>query len=122
MIHVLLKPGAVVGCNLKNDRMISVHFQVIPFIIIVLQIYAPLSNAEKVDVEWFYEDLQDFLELTAPPPKCPFHYNGLESESRKSRNTWSNSKFGPGAQNEAGRMLTEFCQENTLVIANTIFQ
>ena len=56
--------NAVLGCNLKNDRMISVHFQGKPFNITVIQVYAPTSNAEEVKVEWFYEDLQDLLELT----------------------------------------------------------
>ena len=56
--------NAVLGCNLKNDRMISVHFQGKPFNITVIQVYAPISNAEEAEVEWFYEDLQDLLELT----------------------------------------------------------
>ena len=56
--------NAVLGCNLKNDRMISVHFQVKPFNIMVIQVYAPTTNAEEAEVEWFYEDLQDLLELT----------------------------------------------------------
>ena len=58
--------NAVLGCNLKNDRMISVHFQGKPFNIRVIQAYAPTSNAEEAEVEWFYEDLQDLLELTPP--------------------------------------------------------
>ena len=57
-------PNAVLGCNLKNDRMISVHFQGKPFNITIIQVYAPTSNAEEVEDEWFYEDLQDLLELT----------------------------------------------------------
>ena len=56
--------NVVLGCNLKNDRMISVHFQGTPFNITVIQVYAPTSNAEEAEVEWFYEDLQDLLELT----------------------------------------------------------
>ena len=84
--------NAVLGCNLKNDRMISVHFQGKPFNITVIQVYAPTSNAEETEAEWFYEDLQELLELT-PPQKCPFHYRGLECKSRKSRNTWSNRKI-----------------------------
>ena len=78
----------------QNDRMISVRFQGKPFSITVIQIYALTSNAEEAEVEWFYEDLQDLLELT-PPKKCPFHYRGLEYKSRKSRNTWSNSQIWP---------------------------
>ena len=58
--------NAVPGCSLKNDRMISVHFQGKPFNITVIQVYTPTSNAEEAEVEWFYEDLQDFLELTPP--------------------------------------------------------
>ena len=84
---------AVLGCNLKNDRMISLHFQGKPFNMTVIQAYAPNSNAEEAEVEWFYEDLQDLLELT--PKKCPFHYRGLECKSRKSRNTCSNRKIWP---------------------------
>ena len=64
--------NAVLGCNLKNDKMISVRFQGKPFNITVIQVYAPTSNAEKAEVEWFYEDLQDLLELTSQK-RCPFH-------------------------------------------------
>ena len=97
----------------------SVHFQGKPFNITVIQHYAPTSNAEEAEVERFYEDLQDLLELT-PKKRCPFHYRGLKCKSRKSRNTWS--KFGLGVQNEAGQRLIQFCQENALVIENTLFQ
>ena len=69
--------------------MISVHFQGKPFNIMVIQVYALISDSEEAEVEWFYEDLQDLLELT-PKKRCPFHYRGLECKSRKSRNTWSN--------------------------------
>ena len=62
--------NAVVGCNLKNNRLISVHFQGKPLNIMVIQAYAPTSNAEEAEVEWFYEDLQDLLELT--PQKMSF--------------------------------------------------
>ena len=82
---------------------------------------APTSNAEEAKVELFYEDLQDILEVT-PQKRCPFHYRGLECKSRKSRNTWITGKFGLGVQNQAGKRLIEFCQENALVIANTLFQ
>ena len=74
--------------------MISVHFQGKPFNITVIQVYAPTSNAKEGEVEQFYEDLQDLLELT-PKKRCPFHYRGLECKSRKSRNTWSNRKIWP---------------------------
>ena len=80
--------NAVLGCNLKNDRMISVRLQGKPFNITVIQAYAPTSNAEEPEVEWFCEDLQDLLELT--PPKDVLFIIGLECKSRKSRNTWSN--------------------------------
>ena len=86
--------NTVLGCNLKNDRMISVHLQGKPFNITVIQVYAQTSNAEEAEVEWFYEDLQDLLELT-PQKRCPFHYRGLECKSRKSRNIWSNRQIWP---------------------------
>ena len=72
--------------------MISVRFQGKPFNITVIQVYAPTSNTEEAEFEWFYEDLQDFLELT-PKKRCPFHYRGLECKSMKSRNTWSNRQI-----------------------------
>ena len=72
---------AVLGCNLKNDRMISVRFQGKPFTTTVIQVCAPTSNAEEAEVEWFYEDLQDLLEITHKI--SPFHYRGLECKSRK---------------------------------------
>ena len=78
----------------KNDRMLSVRFQGKSFNITVIQVYVPISNAEEAEVEQFYEDLQDLLELT-PPKRCPFHYRGLEWKSRKSRNTWSNRQIWP---------------------------
>ena len=86
--------NAVLGCNIKNDRMISVRFQGKPFNITVIQAYAPTSNAEKAEVERFYEHLQDLLELTSKK-RCPFHYRRLECKSRKSRDTWSNRKIWP---------------------------
>ena len=78
--------NAVLGCNLKNDRMISVCFQGKPLNITVIQVYALTNNAEEAEAEWFYEDLQDLLELT-PKKRCHFHYRGLECKSRKSRDT-----------------------------------
>ena len=84
--------NAEFGCNLKNDRMISVYFQGKPFNITVIQVYALTSNSEEA--EQFCEDLQDLLELT-PKKRCPFHYRGLESKSRKSRDTWSNRHIWP---------------------------
>ena len=86
--------NSVLGRNLKNNRMISICFQGKPFSITVTQVYAPSSNAEAAEVERFYEDLQDLLELT-PKKRCPIHYRGLECKSGKSRNTWSNSQIWP---------------------------
>ena len=86
--------NAVLGCNLKDDRMISVHFQGKPFSITVIQVYGPTSNAEEAEVEWFYEDLQDLFK-TNTQKRCPFHYRGLECKSRKSRNTCSNMQIWP---------------------------
>ena len=84
--------NAVLECSLKNDRMISVCFQGKPFNMTVIQAYAPTSNAEEAEVEWFYEVLQNLLELT-PKKRRPFHYRGQERKSRKSRNTWSNRQI-----------------------------
>ena len=86
--------NTLLGCNLKNDRMISVRFQGKPFNIMVIQVYAPNSNAEEAEVERFYEDRQDILELT-PQKRCPVHYRGLECKKWKSRNTWSNRQIWP---------------------------
>ena len=86
--------NSVLGYNIKNDRMISVRFQGKPFNITVIQVYAPTSNAEEAEVEWFYENLQDLLEITLKK-RCPFHYRGLECKSSKSRNTWSNRQIWP---------------------------
>ena len=87
-------PNAVLGCNLKNNRMIFVRFQGKPLNITVIQVYALTSNTEEAEVEQFYEDLQDLLEIT-PQKRCPFLYTGLECKSRKSRNTWSNRQVWP---------------------------
>ena len=80
--------NTVLGCNRKNNRTLSVRFQGKPFNIIVIQVYASTSNAEETEAEWFYEDLQDLLELT-PPKKYPFHHRGLECKCIKSRDTYS---------------------------------
>ena len=79
--------NAVLGCNLKNDRMISVHFQGKPFNITVVQVYAQTSNTEKAEVERFYEDLQDLLELT-PKKDVLFIIGDWNAKSQKSRNPW----------------------------------
>ena len=86
--------NAVLGCSLKNERMISVRFQGKPFNITVIQVDVPASNTEEAEVERLCEDLQDLLELT-PKKRCPFHYRGLECKSRKSRDTWSNRQIWP---------------------------
>ena len=86
--------NAVLGCSLKNDRMISVRFQGKPFNFMAIQVYALTSNAEEAEVEWFHEDLQDLLELTSKY-RYHFNYRGLECKSRKSRNTWSNRQIWP---------------------------
>ena len=111
--------NAVLGCNLKNDRMISVPFQGKPFNIKVIQVYAPTSNAEEAEVEQFYEDLQDFLELT---PKRDVHSLQRTAKVGSQETSGVTGKFGLGIRNEAGQRLIEFCQENALVIANTLFQ
>ena len=85
--------NVVLGCNLKNDRMISVHFHGKPFNITVIQVYVPTSNAKEAEIEWFNEDLQDLLELT--PQEDLSHHRGLECQSRKSRDTWSNRQICP---------------------------
>ena len=101
--------------------MISVHFQGKPFNIMVIQNYAPTSNAEEAEVEQFYEDLQDLLELT--PKKDVLHIIGDWNAKVGSQETPGvTGKFGLGVQNEAGQRLIELCQENTLVIVNTLFQ
>ena len=86
--------NSVFGCNLENDKMISVHFQGKPFNIIVIQVYSSTSNTEEAEVERFYEDLQDLLELT-PKKDVLFITRGLECKSRKSGNTWSNRQIWP---------------------------
>ena len=105
---------------LKMTEMISVHFQGKPFNITVIQVYALSSNAEKAEIEWFYEDLQDILEHT-PKKDILFiiaDWNAKVGSQEIPRET---GKLGFGVQNEAGQKLIEFCQENALVIANTQF-
>ena len=93
--------------------MISVHFCDKPFNITVIRVYAPTTNAEEAEVEQFHEELQPFRKHQK---RCPFHHRGLECKSRKSRDTGVTGKFGLGVKKEAGQRLTEFCQENALVI------
>ena len=114
-------PKCVLGCTLKNDKMISVHLQGKPFNITVIQVYAPTSNAEEAEVERFYEDLQDLLELTSKKDVL-FIIGDWNAKVGSQETSGVTGKFGLGVQNEAGQRLIEFCQENALVIANTIFQ
>ena len=113
--------NAVLGCNLKNDRMISVRFQDKPFSITVIQVYAPTSNAEEAEVERFYEDLWDLLELT-PKKDVLFIVGDWNAKVGSQEIPRKTGKFGLRVQNEAGQRLPEPCQENTLAIANTLFQ
>ena len=113
--------NAVLGYNIKNDRMTLVHFQGKPFNITVIQVYAPISNAEEVKTERFYEDLQDLLELT-PQNDVLFIIGDWNAKVGSQEIPGVTGKFGLGVQNEAGQRLTEFCKDNTLVIANTLFQ
>ena len=99
--------------------MISVHFQGKSFNITVIQVYVPTSNAEEV--EWFYEDLQDLLELT-PKNDVLFIIGDWNTKVASQEIPGVTGKFGLGVQNETGQSLTEFCQENTLVVTNTLFQ
>ena len=95
--------------------MISVHFQGKPFSITVIQVYAPTSNAEEAEVQRFYEDLQDLLELT-PKKRYPFHYWDWNAKVGSQETPGVTGKFSLGIRNEAGQRLIEFCQENALVI------
>ena len=113
--------NAVLGCSLKNDRMISTRFQGKPFSIMVIQIYAPTSNAEEYEVEQFYEDLQDLLELT-PKKDVLFIIGDWNAKVGSQETPGVTGKFGLGVQKEARQRLIEFCQDNALVIANTLFQ
>ena len=113
--------NAVLGCSLKNDRMISVCFQGKPFSITVIQVCAPTSNAEEAEVEWFYEDLQDLLELTHKKDVL-FIIGDWNAKVGSQEIPWVIGTFGLGVRKEAGQRLTEFCQENALVIANNFFQ
>ena len=101
--------------------MISVRFQGKPFNMTVIQVYAPTSNAEEAEVEKFYEDLQDLLELT-PKTDVLFITGDWNAKVGSQEIPGVTGKFGLGVQNEAGQRLTEFCQENALVTANTLLQ
>ena len=113
--------NAVLGCSLKNDRMISVRFQGKPFNTTVIKVYALTSNAEEAEVEWVYEDLQDLLGLT-PKKDVLFIIGDWNAKVGSQETPGLTGKFGLGMRNEAGQRLIEFCQENALVIANPLFQ
>ena len=113
--------NVVLGCNLKNDRMISVRLQGKPFNITAIQVYALTSNAEEAEFEWFCEDLQDLLEQT-PKKDILFIIGDWNAKAGSREIPGVTGKFDLGVQNEAGQRLIEFCQGNTLVIANTLFQ
>ena len=99
----------------------SIHFQGKPFNIIVIQVYAPTSNTEEAEVEQFYEDLQDLLKLT-PQKDVLFIIGDWNAKVGSQETPGVTGKFGLGMRNEARQRLIEFCQENALVIANTLFQ
>ena len=101
--------------------MISVRLQGKPFNITVIQVYALTSNVEEAEAEWFYEDLQDLLELT-PPKDVLFIIGDWNAKVGSQGIPGVTDKLGLGVQNEAGQRLTEFCQESTLVITNTLFK
>ena len=101
--------------------MISVHFQGKPFNITEIQVYAPTSNTEEAEVEWFYENLQGLLELT-PQKDVLFIIGDWNAKVGSQEIPGVKGKFGLVIQNEARQRLIEFCQENALVIANTLFQ
>ena len=113
--------NAILGCNLKTDRIISVSFQGKQFNITVIQVYAPTSNTEEPELEWFCKDLQDLLELTLKEDVF-FIIGDWNAKVGSQETPGVTGKFGLGMQNEAQQRLTEFCQENALVTANTLFQ
>ena len=106
--------NALLGCSLKNERMIAVHFHRKPFNNTVIQVYAPTSNAEEA--KWFYEDPQDLKKDVL------FIIGDWNAKVWSQESPGVTGKFGLGVQNEAAQRIIEFCKENTLVIANTLFQ
>ena len=120
MIVSKIVQNAVLECSLKNDRMISVCFQGKLFYFMVIQVYALTNNSEEAEVEWFYGDLQD-LELT-PRKDVLFIIGDWNAKVGSQEIPGVIDTFGFGVQNEAGQRLIEFFQDNTLVIANMLFQ
>ena len=103
--------NTVLGCNLKNSRMIS-----------VIQAYSPTTDVREAEIDQFYEDLQDILELISKRKNVLFIIGDWNAKVGSQEIPGITGNFGLGVQNEAGQKLTELCQENTLVIANTLFQ
>ena len=99
--------NAVLGCNLKNNRMMSIHFQSKPLNITIIQVYVQTSNAEESEVEWFYEHLQDLLEPTLKKDVL-FITGDWNAKAGNQERPAVTGKFGLGVQNEAGQRLTEF--------------
>ena len=120
--HCKRVQNSVLACSFKNDKVISVRFQGKPLNITVIQVYAPTSNAEEA--KQFYDNLQDFLELTQKKKKKDvfFIIGDWNAKVGSQEISGVTGKFGLGVQNEAGQRLTEFCQEIALVIENTLFQ
>ena len=102
--------------------MISVHIQGKPFNVMVIQVYAPTNNAEEAEVEWFYEDLTRLFRTNTPQKDVLFIIGDWAAKGGSQETLELRRKFGLGVQNEAGQRLIDFCQENALVIANTLFQ
>ena len=119
--HCRQKLYHLLECNLNNDRIISVHFPGKPFNITVIQAYALINNAEEAEFEQLHEDLQDLLELTSKKDIL-FIIGDWNAKVGSQETPGVTGKFDLGVQNEAGQRLIEFCQDNTLVIANTLFQ
>ena len=105
----------------KNNKMVSVRFRGKPFKFMAIQVYAPRSNTEETKAKRFYEDLEDLLELT-PKKDVFFSIADWKAKLGSQETPGVTGKFGLGVQNEAGQRLIEFCQENALVTANTLFQ
>ena len=112
--------NAVLGCSLKNDRIISARFQGKPFSITVIPVCVPTNNAEEAEVKRFYSDLKELLELTSKKDVL-FIVGDWNAKVGSQEIPGVTGKFGFGIQNKAGQRLTEFCQENALVTANILF-
>ena len=116
----------MLGCNLKNNRIILNHFQGKPLNITVIQVCGPTTNAEEIEIDPFYVDLEDLLDLTPKKKKKEkdvlFIIVGWNAKVESKEIQGVIDKFGLGVQNEAEERLTEFCQENALVITHTFFQ